>query len=166
MAQRTLRHGSDVEEALTDALVRMREGILGNDLIGGSGLWSDRGNWIIFRWRNLVDINNKNLTTDVNCIHPWNLFIHKTSIYLLVTIEICYTFLLNGIFKEHQKKSHHCVLSCIRQRAQNRRRYEYDSDDAASETSSVCSERSYRSIGQTSEVRTFSQWKYIWFCSF
>ncbi|XP_078333535.1 CLIP-associating protein 1-like isoform X17 [Crassostrea virginica] len=36
-------------------------------------------------------------------------------------------------------------------RAQNRRRYEYDSDDAASETSSVCSERSYRSIGQTSE---------------
>ncbi|XP_052685968.1 CLIP-associating protein 1-like isoform X5 [Crassostrea angulata] len=36
-------------------------------------------------------------------------------------------------------------------RTQNRRRYEYDSDDAASETSSVCSERSYRSIGQTSE---------------
>lgn len=39
-------------------------------------------------------------------------------------------------------------------RAQNRRRYEYDSDDAASETSSVCSERSYRSIGQTSEDTT------------
>ncbi|XP_065941446.1 CLIP-associating protein 1 isoform X5 [Magallana gigas] len=38
-------------------------------------------------------------------------------------------------------------------RTQNRRRYEYDSDDAASETSSVCSERSYRSIGQTSESR-------------
>ncbi|XP_065941447.1 CLIP-associating protein 1 isoform X6 [Magallana gigas] len=40
-------------------------------------------------------------------------------------------------------------------RTQNRRRYEYDSDDAASETSSVCSERSYRSIGQTSEY-------YLW----
>ncbi|XP_065941452.1 CLIP-associating protein 1 isoform X10 [Magallana gigas] len=39
-------------------------------------------------------------------------------------------------------------------RTQNRRRYEYDSDDAASETSSVCSERSYRSIGQTSEDTT------------
>ncbi|XP_052685941.1 CLIP-associating protein 1-like isoform X2 [Crassostrea angulata] len=47
-------------------------------------------------------------------------------------------------------------------RTQNRRRYEYDSDDAASETSSVCSERSYRSIGQTSEASStdFDKWYY------
>lgn len=32
----------------------------------------------------------------------------------------------------------------------------YDSDDAASETSSVCSERSYSSFGRTSEV-SYSQ---------
>ena len=34
-----------------------------------------------------------------------------------------------------------------------RKRYEsYDSDDNASETSSVCSERSFSSYGRTSEV--------------
>ncbi|XP_055995667.1 CLIP-associating protein 1-like isoform X31 [Ostrea edulis] len=43
------------------------------------------------------------------------------------------------------------ALTDALQRGPNRRRYDYDSDDAASETSSVCSERSYRSIGQTSE---------------
>ncbi|KAL5010946.1 hypothetical protein ScPMuIL_013251 [Solemya velum] len=36
-------------------------------------------------------------------------------------------------------------------RQSGRRRFEYDSDDAASETSSVCSERSYSSYGRTSE---------------
>ncbi|XP_055995672.1 CLIP-associating protein 1-like isoform X37 [Ostrea edulis] len=45
------------------------------------------------------------------------------------------------------------ALTDALQRGPNRRRYDYDSDDAASETSSVCSERSYRSIGQTSESR-------------
>ncbi|XP_061178265.1 CLIP-associating protein 1-like isoform X1 [Saccostrea echinata] len=43
------------------------------------------------------------------------------------------------------------ALSDALTRGPSRRRCEYDSDDAASETSSVCSERSYRSIGQTSE---------------
>ncbi|XP_055995671.1 CLIP-associating protein 2-like isoform X36 [Ostrea edulis] len=47
------------------------------------------------------------------------------------------------------------ALTDALQRGPNRRRYDYDSDDAASETSSVCSERSYRSIGQTSEY-------YLW----
>ncbi|XP_055995668.1 CLIP-associating protein 1-like isoform X32 [Ostrea edulis] len=46
------------------------------------------------------------------------------------------------------------ALTDALQRGPNRRRYDYDSDDAASETSSVCSERSYRSIGQTSEDTT------------
>ncbi|XP_021373912.1 CLIP-associating protein 1-like isoform X12 [Mizuhopecten yessoensis] len=44
-----------------------------------------------------------------------------------------------------------------------RRRYDtYDSDDAASETSSVCSERSYSSLGRTSEASSteFDKWYY------
>lgn len=46
-----------------------------------------------------------------------------------------------------------CRIShCSFQRQSGRRRFEYDSDDAASETSSVCSERSYSSYGRTSEV--------------
>lgn len=48
------------------------------------------------------------------------------------------------------------------QRQPVRRRYEsYDSDDNASETSSVCSERSFSSsYGKTSEVSLFHVWKF------
>jgi len=49
------------------------------------------------------------------------------------------------------------LFVCL-QRQPPRRRYEsYDSDDNASETSSVCSERSFSSsYGKTSEVRVHS----------
>ncbi|KAK3106105.1 hypothetical protein FSP39_012814 [Pinctada imbricata] len=44
------------------------------------------------------------------------------------------------------------VADALQRGAPGRRRYDtYDSDDAASETSSVCSERSYSSVGRTSE---------------
>lgn len=46
-----------------------------------------------------------------------------------------------------------CIVRFLFQIRGGRSRYDtYDSDDAASENSSVCSERSFASLGKTSEV--------------